>query len=114
MRLPHELLWHKSGMWHFRIIVPRDLLDALGKKVIKRSLGTREPGLAKAYAYAVGAQYARAIVEAKEALRMGNGRVTSPSSDSAKHADKRARPIKRTQHAFPLRRTRPPRSLRVR
>jgi integrase len=59
-------------MWYFRIIVPRDLVGTLGKKVIKRSLGTREPGLAKAYAYALGAQYARTIVEAREALRMGN------------------------------------------
>lgn len=72
MRLPHHLLRHKSGTWYFRIIVPRDLVGTLGKKVIKRSLGTREPSLAKAYAYALGAQYARTIAEAREALRMGN------------------------------------------
>ena len=72
MRLPHHLLRHKSGVFYFRLIVPRDLVGTLGKKVIKRSLGTREPGIAKAYAYALGAQYARVIVEAREALRMGN------------------------------------------
>lgn len=72
MRLPHHLLRHKSGMWYFRIIVPRDLHAAFGKKVIKRSLGTREPAIARAYAYTTGAQYARAIAEAREELRMGS------------------------------------------
>jgi hypothetical protein len=33
-------------MWYFRIIVLRDLVSTLGKRVIKRSVGTREPSLA--------------------------------------------------------------------
>jgi integrase len=59
-------------MWYFRIIVPRDLHAVFGKKVIKRSLGTREPGIAKAYAYTLGAQYAQAIAQAREEQRMSN------------------------------------------
>jgi len=61
-------------MWYFRIIVPRDLHAAFGKKVIKRSLGTREPGIAKAYAYTLGAQHAHAIAQAWEEQRMGSQR----------------------------------------
>lgn len=72
MRLPQHLLRHKSGMWYFRIIVPRDLHAAFGKKVIKRSLGTREPAIAQASAYTLGAQHAQAIAQAREELRMGS------------------------------------------
>jgi hypothetical protein len=57
-------------MWYFRIIVPQDLRAHFGKKVIKRSLGTREPGIAKAYAYTLGAHYAQTIAQAREEQRM--------------------------------------------
>ncbi len=40
------------------MIVPRDLREAVGKRVIKISLRTRDARVAKAYAYAYGAQYA--------------------------------------------------------
>jgi hypothetical protein len=48
MRLPHHLLRHKSGVFYFRLIVPRDLQAVFGKKVIKRSLGVRDMRLARA------------------------------------------------------------------
>lgn len=40
MRLAHHLLRHPTGLWHFRLTVPRDLHAALGLQVIKKSLGT--------------------------------------------------------------------------
>ncbi|KAG9613495.1 hypothetical protein KCV01_g1152, partial [Aureobasidium melanogenum] len=57
-----------SGVFYFRLIVPRDLQAVFGKKVIKRSLGVRDLRLARLYAYELGAQYAHAIAEAR-----GNG-----------------------------------------
>lgn len=61
MRLPHHLLRHPSGVYHFRLIVPRDLKEAVGKGVIKHSLRTRDVAVARAYAYALGARYAAAF-----------------------------------------------------
>lgn len=71
MRLPHHLLRHKSGVFYFRLIVPRDLQTIFGKKVIKRSLGVRDLRLARLYAYELGAQYAHAIATAR-GKGMGN------------------------------------------
>lgn len=61
MRLAHNLLRHPSGVYHFRLRVPRDLLDVLGRRVIKVSLRTRDAAVARAYAYAYGARYAAAF-----------------------------------------------------
>lgn len=61
MRLPHHLLRHPSGMFHFRLIVPRDLRAALSKAVVKISLRTRDPAIARGHAYALGARYAAAF-----------------------------------------------------
>lgn len=71
MRLPHHLLRHKTGVFYFRLIVPRDLQALFGKKVIKRSLGVRDMRLARLYAYELGAQYAHAIATAR-GKGMGN------------------------------------------
>jgi integrase len=71
MRLPHHLLRHPSGIFHFRLVVPADLRQVLGKKIIKVSLRTRDPVEARAYAYALGARYAHAISEARGG-HMGN------------------------------------------
>ncbi|MEW9573162.1 DUF6538 domain-containing protein [Rhodanobacter sp. Si-c] len=38
MRLAHHLIRHPSGVWHFRLVVPRRLHAAIGLKIIKRSL----------------------------------------------------------------------------
>lgn len=61
MRLAHHLLRHPSGIYHFRLSVPRDLKEAVGKGVIKHSLRTRDVSVARAYAYALGARYAAAF-----------------------------------------------------
>lgn len=66
MRLAHHLLQHPSGVWHFRLIVPRDLQAIVGLKVVKKSLGTRDPVMAKAWAYALGARYAQAFGRARD------------------------------------------------
>lgn len=66
MRLAHHLVKHPSGVWHFRLTVPRDLQPIVGLKVIKKSLGTRDPVMAKAWAYALGARYALAFGRARE------------------------------------------------
>ena len=73
MRLAHHLLRHPSGVWHFRLIVPTDLQLLLGRRVIKKSLGTRDPVVARAWAYALGAQYAQAFAAARgQGARMGS------------------------------------------
>ncbi|SEW19969.1 hypothetical protein SAMN04515660_2929 [Luteibacter sp. 329MFSha] len=70
MRLAHHLVRRDSGIYAFRLVVSADLRAALGLGVIKRSLGTRDPALAKLYAYALSSRYAAAFA----ALR---GRVVS-------------------------------------
>ena len=65
MRLAHHLLRHPSGMWHFRLTVPRDLHAALGLRVIKKSLGTHDPVAARAWAYVLSARYAQIFATAR-------------------------------------------------
>lgn len=72
MRLPHHLLRHASGVWHFRLTVPRDLHDALGLRIIKRSLRTRDPASAQVWAYVLSAQYAQVFREARGRPSMGS------------------------------------------
>jgi len=72
MRLAHHLLRHPSGVWHFRLIVPADLRPVLGLRVLKRSLGTRDPAQARLYAYQLGAQYAHAFASARGSHGMGS------------------------------------------
>ena len=59
MRLAHHLQRHPSGMWHFCLTVPKDLRAAFGLRYIKKSLRTRDPALAKWWAYVLGAHYAQ-------------------------------------------------------
>ena len=59
MRLPHHLLRHSSGMFHFRLVVPADLRAAIGLRIIKKSLRTRDPAVARVWAYVLGARYAQ-------------------------------------------------------
>lgn len=66
MRLAHHLLRHRSGVWHFRLIVPRDLQAMIGLKVIKKSLGTRDAAEARMWAYMLGARYAQIFGRARE------------------------------------------------
>jgi integrase len=46
-------------MWHFCLTVPKDLRAAFGLRYIKKSLRTRDPVLAKWWAYVLGAHYAQ-------------------------------------------------------
>lgn len=57
MRLPHNLVRHSSGVFHFRLRIPPDLHAAAGLKVVKRSLRTRCPRTAQAWAYVLTARY---------------------------------------------------------
>jgi len=59
MRLAHHLLREKTGIWYFRLVVPKRLRGPLGQTIIKRSLGTRDPAVARAWAYVLGAKYAQ-------------------------------------------------------
>jgi integrase len=52
-------------MWHFRLVVPRDLRPVLGLRVIKRSLGTRDPAHARLWAYTLGAHYVQLFAKAR-------------------------------------------------
>lgn len=72
MRLAHHLLRHPSGTWHFRLTVPADLREVFGLRIIKRSLGTRDPIKARAWAYALGARYAQLIAKARTGAGMGS------------------------------------------
>lgn len=58
MRLPHHLAVGPSGVFHFRLVVPSALHAYVGVRVIKRSLRTRDPSLAKLLAYSMSAGYA--------------------------------------------------------
>lgn len=72
MRLAHHLLRHPSGVFHFRLVVPADLRQVFGKKILKISLRTKDPSAAKAYAYALGARYAQDFAEARGKGSMGS------------------------------------------
>jgi integrase len=65
MRLAHHLWRDRTGIFYFRWVVPRRLREALGKSLIKRSLRTRDPALARAWAYVLGAQYAQIFATAR-------------------------------------------------
>lgn len=57
MRLAHHLHQHPLGVFYFRLIVPADLQPAVGRKVIKKSLHTRDPATAKVWAYILSAKH---------------------------------------------------------
>jgi hypothetical protein len=59
MRLTHHLVRHRSGVFHFRLIVPTDLRERLQRRVLKRSLRTCDPHAAQASAWELSAGYAR-------------------------------------------------------
>jgi integrase len=61
MRLPSYLVRSATGVFHFRWMVPKALRESLGRRVIKRSLGTRDARTAQVYALALAARYAAAI-----------------------------------------------------
>ena len=65
MRLAHHLLRHSSGVWHFRLTVPKDLQTLFGMRIIKRSLRTKEPAAARLGAYLLSAEYVQLFARAR-------------------------------------------------
>ncbi|MET4677710.1 MULTISPECIES: site-specific integrase [unclassified Luteibacter] len=65
MRLAHHLLRRPSGMWYFRIYIPKDLRPVFGMTIFKRSLGTHDPVSARTCAYALGARCAQIFASAR-------------------------------------------------
>jgi hypothetical protein len=59
------LLRHVSGVFHFRLVVPADLRAAVGLSIIKKSLRTRDPAVARVWAYVLGARYAQVFAAAR-------------------------------------------------
>lgn len=57
MLLPHHLIKHPSGTYHFRLVVPAHLQQLVGKKVIKQSLRTKNPKQAKLLAYGLASHH---------------------------------------------------------
>lgn len=73
MRLAHHLWRDQSGIYYFRWVVPRDLQASFGKTIIKCSLRIREPGVARAWAYLLGAEYAQLFANARRQIQGGRG-----------------------------------------
>lgn len=67
MRQPHYLLRSPSGIYYLRLRVPRALQAALGLRVIKRSLHTRDTSTARACAQLVALRYAQAFAVIRNA-----------------------------------------------
>lgn len=65
MRLAHHLWRDTSGIWYFRWVVPRRLREVLGRSLIKQSLRTRDPAIARAWAYLLSARYAQIFATAR-------------------------------------------------
>jgi hypothetical protein len=42
MRIPNYLYLAPSGIWHFRLRVPQDLVEKIGRLAFQNSLQTRE------------------------------------------------------------------------
>jgi integrase len=65
MHLPHHLVRSASGIFHFRLKVPRDLRAAIGLAIVKISLRTRDAKLAQVYSHALSLRYAQAFAEGR-------------------------------------------------
>jgi len=78
MRLAHHLLRHSSGVFHFRLVVPADLRAAVGLRIIKKSLRTRDPAVARMWAYVLGARYAQFFAAARGQSPMDKARKDRP------------------------------------
>lgn len=56
MHLSSHLRRNQHGVFQFRFVLPDVLARAIGQREIRRSLGTKEPGVAKLSAYAMSAK----------------------------------------------------------
>jgi integrase len=70
MRLAAHLKRSRHGVYYFRLTIP-EILRALfgGRREIKRSLGTRDPALARSLAYALSARYGNILKELRRMTR---------------------------------------------
>lgn len=73
MRLAHHLWRDTSGIWYFRVVVPRRLREALGRNLIKQSLRTRDPVQARAWSYVLSARCAQIFATAQGQQGAGMG-----------------------------------------
>jgi len=77
MRLPHHLVRSSTGMLHFRMRVPIPLQGVLGRRVIKRSLGTRDLRDAQPAAYTLAGRYLALFDHARR--QVGMGKIPTPT-----------------------------------
>lgn len=80
MRLAHHLWRDTSGIWYFRVVVPRRLREAVGRSLIKQSLRTRDPIQARAWSYLLSAKCAQIFAMAGQGGR-GVGRFLLGDDD---------------------------------
>ncbi len=86
MRLPHHLVRSSSGLLHFRMRVPIPLQAVLGRRVVKRSLGTRDLRAAQGAAYTLAGRYLALFDQARRQLGMSEVPTTTrllPEDDPA-------------------------------
>lgn len=65
MRIPHYLVLSASGVYHFRLKVPAAAQAALGVRVLKQSLRTRDTRTAQIHSSLLYLRYASAIAAAR-------------------------------------------------
>ncbi len=66
MRLPARLSVSRHGVFQFRITIPKSFRPQFeGKTELRRSLGTRDPAIAKALSYGLSFAYLRAFGKAR-------------------------------------------------
>jgi integrase len=68
MRVPHHLVLSSTGVYHFRLKVPSVAQAALGLRVVKQSLRTRDSRAAQLYAFALALRYAHVFAEARRGI----------------------------------------------
>jgi integrase len=91
MRLAHHLWRDTSGIWYFRVVVPRRLREALGRSLIKQSLRTRDPIQARAWSYVLSAKCAQIFAMAGQGGRGMGGVSWGGDADEQDEGDDLAR-----------------------
>lgn len=104
MRLPHHLVRTSSGLLHFRLRVPLQLQRVLGRRVIKRSLGTRDLRGAQLAAYTLAGRYLALFEQARRQLGMDEGSTPTllPEDDPASPLFIPPYRVERTQYGYAL------------
>lgn len=72
MRLATHIKVSPHGVFYFRVVIPARLRPMFhGRREIKKSLATRDPKLAKLWAYALSAQVGAKFEKARDAMKKG-------------------------------------------